>query len=556
MQPASHSLCRLVRALCVVAFIAAALLGTTGTAHAGRVFIDPGHGGSFPGAVYNGITEASLNLAVAKELEIILQQRGHATALSRHSDVNVSSVDIPTWSGSVPSMRYATNGSYNVYDDLQARCDLANRWGADIFVSIHANAATATSANGAETYWRNESATDRILSARLATYVQQEYIKETGLTDRGVKVNAYYVLRWSDMPAILVETGFMSNSTELAKLKNPVFQRKAALGIARGIDLFFASNPFTAVYPRVSGVDRYATAATIADRGWPLDAHTVILTSGRSWPDALTGTPLSRPMNAPVLLAKLNLLPEATRARIAAQAPTRIVVLGGESAISSATVQAAVNATGRDPSTVKIDRIFGNNRYETAAAIARRVKVPVDGRVFVVSGATYPDALSIAPFAGASRVPILLVEPDRIPPSTLAFITDNAAAILQFEIVGGSSAVGPGVAAALSSYGRVVRVAGNNRYETNIRVIERFTGSGSVDPLIATGEDFPDALTAGALAATQRRPVMLVGGRYISPYMREFLVNNAARTADPTIIGGPAAVTYQADWMIRKSIAR
>lgn len=556
MSHTTHPLRSLIRALCVVSVALLALLGVTEIAHAGRIFIDPGHGGQFPGATSGGVTEAGINLAIAKELEAVLKQRDHATNMSRRGNTNVTYVDVPTWSGSVPNMRYAPNGTFNVYDDLQARCDLANRWGADVFVSIHANAASSTSANGAETFWRNASATDRILSARLAGFVQQEYIRETGLTDRGVKVDAFYVLRWSNMPAILVETGFMTNSTELSKLTNPAFQRKAALGIARGIELFYASDPFTSVYPRISGADRYATATAIAATGWPIDARTVVLTSGISWPDALTGTPLSRAMNAPVLLTRPRQLPEATRARIASQSPTRIIVLGGESAISSATVAAAVAATGREASKVTVDRIAGGDRYGTAAEIARRVKVPVDGRVFVVSGATYPDALSIAPFAGASRVPILLVEPDRIPPATQAFIAENAGAIKQFEVIGGSSVVGPAVIAALSANGHVVRIAGSDRYQTNVAVFKRFAGTGTVNPLVATGEQFPDALSAGALAALQRRPVVLVGQGYVSPYLRELLVNDSSRIAAPTVIGGSAAVTYPTDWMIRKSFEK
>ncbi|MBS3956695.1 MAG: N-acetylmuramoyl-L-alanine amidase [Clostridiales bacterium] len=552
----SQQLGRLTRALCVVALSAGALFGAADLAWAGRVFIDPGHGGSFPGAVYGGVTEANINLAIARELDTILRQSGHQTALSRTADVNTTRADIPTWRTEDSRLVYATNGVFNVFDDLQARCDTANRWGADVFVSIHANAAVATSANGAETFWRNQSTTDRLLSARLAEFVQREYIAETGLASRGVKTAQFYVLRWSNMPAILVETGFMSNSSDLKRLRDPAFQRRAARGIARGIELFLASEPFTRVYPRIAGENRFDTARAIADAGWPLSTNTVILTSGTSWPDALSGVPLSRRLGAPVLLTTPEDLHPSARTRIAAQAPTRIVVLGGEAAVSTTAVASAVEATGREPADVTVDRIAGQTRYETAAAIARQVGVPADGRVIIASGQGYADALSIAPFAGMAGMPILLVETSAVPEATRQFITENAARITRFEIIGGTGAVSAAVATELGQTAQVIRVAGTDRWATNVRVVERYAGAGSLNPLVATGQLFPDALTAGALAATQRRPLLLVGDRLISPHTRRFLVNNAARVADPTVVGGPASIAHQTDWMIRKSLER
>ncbi len=557
MQHTTHHAGLFVRTLCSLAVAAIFLVLTPAAASAGRVFIDPGHGGTFPGAVYSGVTEAEINLAISLELDRILRAGGHSTRMSRRTDVNVTRSDTPTWSESNGIFRFAANGTYNVYDDLQARCDLANIWGADIFVSIHANAASSSSANGAETYWRNTSTTDRILSERLARYVQREYVRETGLSDRGVKTANFYVLRWSNMPAILIETGFMSNSSDLSKLTSPAFQRKAARGIARGIDRFFAENPFPAIYPRISGSDRYGTAAAIADAGWSSSSWTAILASGTSWPDALTGTPLSRPMNAPVLLTEKERVPPATRNRLAAQAPSRIVVLGGVESITETAVAAAVAATGRDPESVTIDRIYGEDRFETAEAIARRVKVPSNGRVIIASGRSYADALSVASFAGAGRIPILLVEPQSVPEATRRFIADNASLIKEFEIVGGELAVGRSVANELGRTARVIRTAGPNRFETNIAVINRYRPTGSLDPMIATGRSYPDALTASALASRTSRPVILVdGSRHLPAKTREFLVNNSSRTADPTMIGGFAALSPQMEWMIQKGFGR
>ncbi len=533
-----------------------ALTSTPAPAFAARVFVDPGHGGPFPGATYQGVEEANVNLAFARELEAALRASGHATAMSRIADVGITNTDIPTWTETDGVLKYSQNGVVNLYDDLQARCDKANTWGADVFVSIHANAAGASSANGAETFWRDTSTTDRVLSQRLASFIQQEYVLETGLVDRGVKANRFYVLRWSNMPAVLVETGFMSNSTELRKLIDPSFQRKGARAIARGIDRFLATDPFTPVYPRLAGTNRFETAARVAERGWSGTGGTVILASGTNWPDALSGTPLSRPMNAPVLLTGDGPLPQATGKRIAAQSPTRILVLGGEGAVSSGTVAAAVAATGHDPESVTTERIAGEDRFGTATEIARRVRIPADGRVFVASGRDFADALSVGSYAGADGVPILLVEPDAVPDATRTFITEHAGVIRHFQIIGGPAAVSPRVEEQLRAHGTVRRIWGANRFRTNLAVMATFAGTGRLDPLVASATSFPDALSAATLASRTRRPVILVGERHLPAHTREFLYNNRSRTADPTVVGGPAAVAYQTDWMIRKGFGR
>ncbi len=556
MQPTPHSLGRRARALGIVAVLLAAVFVLPSHAFAGRVFIDPGHGGQFPGAIYGGVKESTIALAISREVERQLRSRGHETAMSRRSDTVVVGHDIPTWNYVNDQWRYAADGQYTVRDDLQARCDLANAWGADVFVSIHANAATNSSARGAETYWRNQSTTDRLLSAKLADYVQQEYIKDTALRDRGVKNAQFYVLRWSNMPAILVETGFMSNSAERALLTDPAFQRRAGAAIARGIDRFLATDPFGQVYPRIASSDRYGTAALIAQQGWGASGSTVLLASGSNWPDSLAATPLSTRLDAPLLLVERNWLPPATRDRLASQRPTRVVVLGGESVVSTGTVAAAVRAIGRDPATVTVERFSGETRFDTATDIARAVEVPADGRVFVASGREYADALSIGSFAGAGGVPILLVEPTHIPEATQAFIAENSARITRFELVGGTSAVSSAVENELRATAPVQRTWGPDRYRTNLAVMARFAGSGSITPFVARATAFPDALTGATLASKSRRPVLLVGERYLSPYTREFLHMNRARVSDPTVIGGPGAVAYQMDWMIRKGFER
>lgn len=558
MQQTTHYAALLFRAAgTLIALALLAAVSPSAASAAGSVFIDPGHGGRWPGAVYGGTREADLNLAIALELRSALEQQSYQVRMSRTTDTEAATSDIPTWNSSEATFIYESDGEYTLRDDLQARVNNANAWGADVFVSIHANAATAPTAYGTETYWSDFSVTDRLVSAQLASHIQHEVIAETDMRDRGIKVAGFYVLNWSNMPAVLIETGFMSNASDLEKISSPAFQRRIAYGIARGIDRFYASSPFAPLYPRIQGTDRYATAVEIADAGWPQTGGTAFIVSGESWPDALAGTPFAQTRDAPLLLVRGDSLPPATAERLNRQSPDRIVVLGGGSAVSTSTVDAAVVATGREPSSVAVERLWGLDRAGTAGEIAREIGVPSSGRVFVVSGRSYADALSIAPYAGAARTPILLVEPDWVPAATREFIEEYATLIQRFDVIGGESVIGPDVIDQLAAYGEVVRVAGTDRYQTNSAVISRYWESGLMSPVFATGRTFPDALTASAYAALSSSPTVLLGGpSYVPARTRAFLLHNESRIREVTFVGGQNALSYQSEWMVQKSIGR
>lgn len=170
-----------------------------------RIVIDPGHGGSDPGAVGpNGLKEAHVNLAVALKVAEKLRKAGVEVKLTRSGDVFV---------------------------DLQSRCDIANSFGADYFVSIHCNSAGTPEAKGIETYCYKFGGQGEIL----AKAIQTELIAATGRANRGVKTANYYVLRRTNMPAVLTELAFISNPEEERLLGSPDYQEKCATAIAQGL---------------------------------------------------------------------------------------------------------------------------------------------------------------------------------------------------------------------------------------------------------------------------------------------------------------------------------
>lgn len=170
------------------------------------VVIDPGHGGTSDGAEYGGVKEKDLNLAIAAQAAVYLEEAGVAVKMTRKYDIDV---------------------------DLYERTEMANELGADLFVSVHCNASdTHDDVLGIYTCSHSEG-TD---GWRLAQLLHETVIAATGAPDFGVEARPNLaVLRTSLMPSALVECGFMSTEEELALLIQPAYQEKLARGIADGV---------------------------------------------------------------------------------------------------------------------------------------------------------------------------------------------------------------------------------------------------------------------------------------------------------------------------------
>lgn len=176
------------------------------------VAIDPGHGGPDVGATRNGIYEKDIVLLISKHLGRILQQMGYAVVYTRSEDIDL---------------------------DLDPRVQIAEKSRASVFVSVHVNSldANASQVSGIETY----HAPGTSLGKNLAEMVHEQILASTGANDRGVRSARFYVIRNTSMPAILVETGYITNPSELARLVNPSYQERMAEAIAKGVDQFLKS---------------------------------------------------------------------------------------------------------------------------------------------------------------------------------------------------------------------------------------------------------------------------------------------------------------------------
>lgn len=172
-----------------------------------RVVLDPGHGGPDPGAVgIGGLRETDVVLDVGLQVAELLQNRGVQVLLTRTSEVDV---------------------------DLPPRVALANRSGADLFVSLHANALSMDrpDVNGIETFYFQGGR-----SYELAVSIQQQLMAVSpGTPDRGARPGRFFVIRRTVMPSVLTEMGFVTGEIDAPRLADARFRQRLAAAVAKGI---------------------------------------------------------------------------------------------------------------------------------------------------------------------------------------------------------------------------------------------------------------------------------------------------------------------------------
>lgn len=183
-----------------------------------KIFIDQGHNPQNPnaGAEANGLREQDINYEVGIELAFLLgSDPQFDVMLSRNS----------------PTDQLGTSNTTS----LAERVNAANRWGADYFISLHCNASVNTEASGSEVYVYNRSTP----AYPLGEYILAGLNASTGLPNRGMFINPeLYVLRKTTMPALLVEMGYLTNTTDAELLSQ--YPQLFALGINEGMIAYFS----------------------------------------------------------------------------------------------------------------------------------------------------------------------------------------------------------------------------------------------------------------------------------------------------------------------------
>lgn len=297
---------------------------------------------------------------------------------------------------------------------------------------------------------------------------------------------------------------------------------------------------------RIEGTNRYDTAANVS--GVTFEAADVVhVATGENFPDALAGSYAAGAVGGPLLLVTRDAVPERTWQELDRLGAEWVVLIGGPTVISEQ-VEAEFAGAG-----YQTDRIHGDDRYATAAAVANHYgpQVPVgrlDGQrtALLASGGNFPDALALGPLAARVHLPLLLT-----PPARTDDVVDATLANLGIErivIAGGPGAVDPGVAAHYEARGYTVeRWAGPNRTATAAAVADnavRRLGFALSRVILARGNNFPDALTASIHAGELGAPLLLSRSESIlGEPTRDWLRGACPDVSVVRAVGGTGAVS-------------
>lgn len=183
------------------------------------IYIDPGHGGRDPGAIYKNIHEADINLEISKKLEKSLEERGAIVYMTRYDDYDLS-------------VKYTNNRKRS---DLSRRVNIINTSDCDMYISIHLNADPSSTWQGIQTFYDDINPENK----KLADHMQQLF-KKRFHTKREVKrLTDIYLHRKVEKLGILVEAGFLTNPNDRYLLKQTTHQQKIANIITEGVISYF-----------------------------------------------------------------------------------------------------------------------------------------------------------------------------------------------------------------------------------------------------------------------------------------------------------------------------
>jgi len=294
---------------------------------------------------------------------------------------------------------------------------------------------------------------------------------------------------------------------------------------------------------RVSGKSRIETSVEIAKQVTQKGSlQEVILTSSKNFPDSLGGSILSGKSNAPILLVgKDHHDSKVSLDFIYSNLPKngKITILGSESAVSNEIVKELKNRGYQH-----IHRVNGKDRYETNLNIIKSVNVNKGTPFILATGSNFPDALSMSSVSSMKGYPIMLTKKEKMTNEALALITSKTPSVVY--VAGSEGAVSPFVVEQIkkaSPTSQVKRLGGSDRYKTSNIIANEFKKDFGNKAVLATGQNFPDALAGSTVASKEKAPILLVRDS-ILPH-EKYLVDKDVQRA--IILGGDVAVSKQVE---------
>ncbi len=295
---------------------------------------------------------------------------------------------------------------------------------------------------------------------------------------------------------------------------------------------------------RIAGADRFEVAVNVAAQEFPgsATAPVVYIATGANYPDALSAGPAATVQGGPLLLVTRDAVPASVASTIQRLAPTapaaplRIVIVGGVNSVSEA-VAAQLGALVPGAS---VERLAGDDRYAASRAVVASA-FPSAPSAYAATGANFPDALSAGGAAGSAARPVLLVNggADSADAATIGLF--RSLSTTSITVVGGVNSVHPGVLQSLTTVpASVTRIDGADRFAASINLNHAaFTQASKA--YLATGYNFPDALSGGVLAGMTDAPLFVVPTECVPRgVLREFA---RLGTTQVTLLGGPNSLS-------------
>jgi len=320
----------------------------------------------------------------------------------------------------------------------------------------------------------------------------------------------------------------VDSTSRLVYTLNNDFQNPESISI-----LAFRPAPTTM---RISAPDRFSNAVEIAKAAFPGAAPVVYVATGMNYPDALGAGAAAASAAGPLLLTTPTDLPASVKAEIQTLSPSKIIVVGGPNSVSD-DVFAQLQTLAPT-----VTRQGGADRYEASRNIVAG-QFPHATTAFIATGANFPDALSATSAAASKHAPVLLVPGTNpsVDSQTLGLL--DSLGVTDIMITGGPASVSPGIESQLrAKYGssHVTRLGGADRYEASTAINTQFF-TAPTQAFLATGNNFPDALAGGVLAANKTAPLFVVHGDCVPASSISAL--KAWGVTKVTLIGGTASLT-------------
>lgn len=294
-------------------------------------------------------------------------------------------------------------------------------------------------------------------------------------------------------------------------------------------------------HTRVAGSDRYLTCVAASKRGFPFGAPAVMVCTGENWPDALGGAGLAGAAHGPVLLTRKAALPDATLKEIGRLGAVKAYVIGGTGVVSAAVEGQLKTLLG----SANVTRIAGADRYATARLVANEtIRLRGSGYLglaVIATGANFPDAVGASPLLARNGTPLVLANPTSVH-------VDLPTGVSYAVVAGGTSAVSEEQYNDLVSKlgeANVVRKWGADRYATAAALAQFGVDAGMrADGVgLATGEKFPDALSAGPMLGVFGSPLLLTRSTVLSPPAQANLRAWRPEVRHLHVIGGASVVS-------------